>query len=52
MGKEITIGHYINIQDAVYSRLKAELECYGEFSPQRHLFEEYGINVSGGDINE
>lgn len=51
-GGEITIGHYVDIHEAVCARLKAELECYGEFSPQKHLFEEYGINVSRSDINE
>lgn len=30
-------------QEAIKARLKAELKYYGEFSPQKHLFEEYGI---------
>lgn len=42
--KEISIGCYKNIEDAIYNRLKAELKYYGnEFAPQRHLFEKYGI---------
>ena len=27
------------------ARLKAEIEYYKEFAPQKHLFEEYGITV-------
>ncbi len=30
-------------EDAVKSRLEAEAEYFGEFAPQRHLFEKYGI---------
>lgn len=44
--KQIDLGLYNNIQDAVITRLKAELQYFGkEFAPQRHLFEEYGIKV-------
>lgn len=32
-----------NKKDAIIARLKAEKEYYGEFAPQRHLFEQYGI---------
>lgn len=32
-----------NFWDAVVSRLKMEKEFLGEFSPQKYLFEEYGI---------
>lgn len=32
-----------NFDDAVISRLQAEKEYFGDFAPQRHLFEEYGI---------
>ncbi|QJI52409.1 HNH endonuclease [Psychrobacillus phage Perkons] len=39
------IGVFENIEDAVKSRLQAELKYYGgEFSPQRHLFKEYEVN--------
>ncbi len=34
---------FSNFEDAVIERLKMEKEFYGEFAPQRHLFEEYGI---------
>ena len=37
------LGSFDNIEDAVITRLKAEKEYYGEFAPQRHLFEKYGI---------
>lgn len=43
-GKQVHLGNYYNFEDAVHNRLLAELEFYGlEFSPQRHLFEKYGI---------
>lgn len=32
-------------EGAIVARLKAELEYYGEFAPQKHLFEKYGITV-------
>lgn len=39
----IYLGSFINKEDAVIARLKGELKYYGEFSPQKHLYEEYGI---------
>jgi hypothetical protein len=30
-------------KSAIVARLRAEKEYYGVFAPQRHLFEEYGI---------
>lgn len=44
--KQICIGTFINKEDAIKARLKAELQYYGEFAPQKHLFEEYGIITS------
>lgn len=32
-----------NIEDCIIARLKAEHEYYGEFAPQRHLFNKYNI---------
>lgn len=32
-----------NKEDAIRARLNAEKEYFGEFAPQKHLFEEYGI---------
>ena len=41
--KHIRLGEFIDKADAIVARLKAEKEYYGEFAPQRHLFEEYNI---------
>lgn len=38
-----SLGYYTNKYDAIVARLKAEKEYFGEFSPQKHLFEEYCI---------
>lgn len=42
-GKNTNLGSFIEKEDAIIARLKAELQYYGEFAPQRHLFEQYGI---------
>lgn len=39
------IGYFTNKEDAIKARLEAEVKYYGEFAPQRHLFEEYGIEI-------
>jgi hypothetical protein len=42
--KKLTcVGSFDDFEEAVIARLKAEKEYYGEFAPQRHLFEQYGI---------
>lgn len=41
--KQKSLGKFINKKDAIVARLKAEKEYFGEFAPQRRLFEEYGI---------
>lgn len=41
--KETTIGYFIEKEEAIKARLEAELKYYGEFAPQRHLFEHYNI---------
>lgn len=42
--KQVYNERFINKEDAVKARLKAELEYYGiDYAPQRHLFKEYGI---------
>ena len=41
--KNSNLGRFINKEDAIKARLAAELKYYGEFAPQRHLFEQYGI---------
>ena len=50
--KTIHIGYFKSKYDAIVARLKAEKEHFGEFAPQRHLFEQYNINVNGGDSND
>lgn len=42
-GKDLWLGVYENKYDAIVVRLQAEEKYYGEFAPQRHLFEQYGI---------
>lgn len=44
--QHIALGYFHTKQDALVSRLQAELKYFGtEFAPQRHLFKEYGIIV-------
>jgi hypothetical protein len=43
-GKSIELGSFRNKEDAIVARLQAELKYFGEFAPQRHLFEQYKIN--------
>jgi hypothetical protein len=42
-GKRLELGSFINKEDAIRARLRAEKAYYGEFAPQQHLFKEYGI---------
>ena len=37
------LGAFLTENEAIIARLKAEKEYYGEFAPQRHLFEQYNI---------
>ena len=49
--KQIHLGYFNELTDAVIQRLNAELKYFGEdFAPQRHLFEEYGILINKGEI--
>jgi len=41
--KQISLGRYEYLNDAVYARLCAEKEFYGEYAPQKHLYSQYGI---------
>lgn len=41
----IFLGYFDNKDDAIKARLYAEREYFGEFAPQQHLFEQYGIIV-------
>lgn len=55
--KNITIGRFANKNEAVKARLSAEAKYFKEFAPQRHLFEQYGIEynpedkIKGGESN-
>ena len=42
--KRIYLGRFHNKDDAIVARLNAEKKYFKEFAPQKHLFEEYGIN--------
>ena len=46
-GKNKYVYYGDSKEDAIRARLKAELKYYGEFAPQKHLFEKYGIGVDG-----
>jgi hypothetical protein len=41
--KRIVIGNYDNKYDAIKARLTAEQKYFGEFAPQKHLYEQYMI---------
>ena len=41
--KRITLGNYKDKDDAIRARLYGEYRYYGEYAPQKHLFEEYNI---------
>jgi hypothetical protein len=43
--KRINLGNYNDFTSAVIARLQAEAKYYGEFAPQRHLFEQYNITT-------
>ena len=43
--KFIWLGEYTDKDDAIKARLLAEAKYFGDFAPQRHLFEQYGIEV-------
>lgn len=42
--KVIVLGEFNNKDDAIKERLKAEVYYMKEFAPQRHLYEQYGID--------
>lgn len=39
----MNLGYFVDKDDAIIARLKAEQKYFGEFAPQQHLFEQYGI---------
>lgn len=49
------LGYYDNKDDAIRARLVGEAKYFGEFAPQMHLCEQYGLNPTllnspGNDI--
>ena len=38
-----------NKDDAIRARLNAEVKYFGEFAPQQHLYEQYGIKTPQND---
>lgn len=47
-GKWMWLGRYSSKRDAIIARLNAEQKYYKNFAPQRHLFDEYCIDVTTG----
>ena len=43
-GKTIYVGCSKDLEVAKRKRLEAEKKYFGEYAPQRHLFEQYGID--------
>lgn len=41
--KRNNIGSYKNKEDAIKNRLEKEKALFGEFAPQKNLFEQYNI---------
>lgn len=39
------LGSFKNKEEAIKARLEAEAKYFGEFAPQKHLFEQYGIKI-------
>lgn len=42
-GEKLHLGRYTDKNNAILARLKAEKKYFGEFAPQRHLFDQYNI---------
>ena len=42
-GKLIHLGYFASKEDAIKARLQAEKEYFGDYAPQKHLYEQYGI---------
>lgn len=47
--KRIYLGYFKDKLDAIIARLMAEVEYLGEFAPQKHLYEQYGIDTQQND---
>lgn len=42
-GKTKSLGSYKDLKDAIKARLIAEKEYFGDFAPQKHLYQQYNI---------
>lgn len=45
-GKRVLSQYFINRTEAIKARLNAEVKYFGEFAPQKHLYEQYDINTT------
>ena len=45
--KEILLGYFNTKDEAIKARLLAEIKYYGDYAPQKHLFQKYGITGDG-----
>ena len=45
--KQISLGYYIEFDDAVFARLNGELKYFGEFAPQQRLLDKYDVQEAG-----
>lgn len=43
--QQINLGLFINKDEAIISRLRAEFEYFGDFAPQKKLFKKYNITT-------
>jgi hypothetical protein len=43
-GKNLRLGTFEDKADAIVTRLKAEALYFGDFAPQKHLFERFGVS--------
>lgn len=50
--KQKFLGYYNSFDDAVRARLVGEIEYYGDFAPQKHLFSQYGIEYNNDNVEE
>lgn len=46
VGHRVCLGLFEDKKEAICARLQAEVKYYGEFAPQKHLYEQYGINTT------
>lgn len=46
------LGVFVNKEDAIRVRLQAEKKYFGDFAPQKHLYEQYGIEIQNNILNK